>query len=54
MDRLTTIIFDRPLFSPDFIIIFENLGAGRLASSSPRVSKLSLCVLKLFCMFKTQ
>ena len=29
VDVLTKSGFDRPLFSPDFIVLFENLGAGR-------------------------
>ena len=29
VDVLTTPVFDRPLFSPDVIILFENLDIGR-------------------------
>ena len=29
MDILITPLCDRPLFSPDFIILFENFGVGR-------------------------
>ena len=29
MDTLTTSVFHLPLFSPDFVILFENSSAGR-------------------------
>ena len=30
MDVLTTLVFDRPLFSPDVITLFENWDTGKL------------------------